>query len=79
MMGVVVARVLGNIKRRFGRLEVRYVGMATTHEQHVLEAITSIIQTPGDHHIESVVKTGSQVLKRAPGSHNMGVVRALNT
>ncbi len=34
-----IERVFGSIKRGFGRLEARYVGMAKTHGQHVLEAI----------------------------------------
>ena len=34
-----IERVFGSIKRWFGRLEARYVGMAKTHGQHVLEAL----------------------------------------
>jgi hypothetical protein len=34
-----IAHVLGRIPRWLGRLEARYVGMATTHGQHVLAAI----------------------------------------
>jgi transposase, IS5 family len=34
-----IERVFGSIKRWFGRLEARYVGMAKPHGQHVLEAI----------------------------------------
>jgi transposase, IS5 family len=34
-----IARVLGSRQRGLGRLEARYVGMAKTHRQHVLEAI----------------------------------------
>jgi transposase, IS5 family len=36
-----IARVLGSRQRWFGKLEARYVGMATTHGQHVLAAIAS--------------------------------------
>jgi IS5 family transposase len=34
-----IERVFGSIKRWFGRLEARYVGLAKTHGQHVLEAM----------------------------------------
>jgi IS5 family transposase len=41
-------RVLGSIKRWFGGLEARYVGMAKTHGQHVLEAIAyNLYRLPG--------------------------------
>jgi hypothetical protein len=36
-----IVRVLGSIPRWLGRLEARYVGMATTHGQHVLAAIAA--------------------------------------
>ena len=34
-----IEQVFGRIKRWFGRLEARYVGMIKTHGQHVLEAM----------------------------------------
>ena len=34
-----IERVFGSIKRWFGRLEARYVGIAKTHGQHGLEAL----------------------------------------
>ena len=43
-----IERVFGSIKRWFGRLEARYVGMAKTHGQHVLEAIAyNLYRLPG--------------------------------
>jgi transposase, IS5 family len=34
-----IERVFGSIKRWFGRLSARYVGLVKTHGQHVLEAM----------------------------------------
>ena len=43
-----IERVFGSIKRWFGRLEARYVGMAKTHGQHVLEAMAyNLYRLPG--------------------------------
>ena len=43
-----IERIFGSIKRWFGRLEARYVGMAKTHGQHVLEAIAyNLYRLPG--------------------------------
>jgi IS5 family transposase len=43
-----IERVFGSIKRWFGRLEARYVGMAKTHGQHVLEALAyNLYRLPG--------------------------------
>ena len=43
-----IERVFGSIKRWFGRLETRYVGLAKTHGQHVLEAISyNLYRLPG--------------------------------
>jgi transposase, IS5 family len=43
-----IERVFGSIKRWFGRLEARYVGVARTHGQHVLEAIAyNLYRLPG--------------------------------
>lgn len=43
-----IERVFGSIKRWFGRLEARYVGMAKTHGQHVLEAMAyNLYELPG--------------------------------
>ena len=43
-----IERVFGSIKRWFGRLEARYVGMAKTHRQHVLEALVyNLYRLPG--------------------------------
>ena len=43
-----IERVFGSIKHWFGRLEARYVGMAKTHGQHVLEAIAyNLYRLPG--------------------------------
>ena len=43
-----IERVFGSIKRWFGRLEERYVGLAKTHGQHVLEAIAyNLYRLPG--------------------------------
>jgi IS5 family transposase len=52
-----IARVLESIQRWLGRLEARYVGTAKTHGQHVLAAIAyTLIQTPGDHHLQRSLK-----------------------
>ena len=46
--GYKIERVFGSIKRWIGRLEARYVGLAQTHGQHVLEAITyNLYRLPG--------------------------------
>ena len=43
-----IERVFGSIKRWFGRLEARYVGLAKTHGLHVLEAIAyNLYRLPG--------------------------------
>ena len=43
-----IERVFGSIKHWFGRLEARYVGMAKTHGQHVLEALAyNLYRLPG--------------------------------
>ncbi len=43
-----IERVFGSIKRWFGRLEARYVGMAKTHGQHVIEAMAyNLYRLPG--------------------------------
>ena len=43
-----IERVFGSIKRWFGRLEAKYVGMAKTHGQHILEAIAyNLYRLPG--------------------------------
>ena len=43
-----IERVFGSIKRWFGRLEARYVGLSKTHNQHVLEAIAyNLYRLPG--------------------------------
>ena len=43
-----IERVFGSIKRWFGRLEARYVGLAKTHGQHVLEALAyNLYRLPG--------------------------------
>ena len=43
-----IERVFGSIQRWFGRLEARYVGLAKTHGQHVLEAIAyNLYRLPG--------------------------------
>jgi transposase, IS5 family len=43
-----IERVFGSIKRWFGRLEARYVGLAKTHGQHVLEAMAyNLYRLPG--------------------------------
>ena len=43
-----IERVFGSIKRWFGRLEARYVGIAKTHSQHVLEALAyNLYRLPG--------------------------------
>ena len=43
-----IERVFGSIKRWFGRLEARYVGLVKTHGQHVLEAIAyNLYRLPG--------------------------------
>lgn len=43
-----IERVFGSMKRWFGRLSARYVGLAKTHGQHVLEAITyNLYRLPG--------------------------------
>ncbi len=43
-----IERVFGSIQRWFGRLEARYVGMAKTHGQHVLEALAyNLYKLPG--------------------------------
>ena len=43
-----IERVFGSIKRWFSRLEARYVGMAKTHGQHVLEALAyNLYRLPG--------------------------------
>jgi len=40
------SRVFGPIQRWFGRLAARYVGMAKTHGQHMLEAIAYNLYKP---------------------------------
>lgn len=43
-----IERVFGSIKRWFGKLEARYVGLAKTHGQHVLEAMAyNLYRLPG--------------------------------
>ncbi len=43
-----IERVFGSIKRWFGRLSARYLGLAKTHGQHVLEAIAyNLYRLPG--------------------------------
>ena len=43
-----IERVFGSIKRWFGRLEARYVGLSKTHGQHVLEAMAyNLYRLPG--------------------------------
>ena len=43
-----IAQVFGSIKRWFGRLEARYVGLSKTHGQHVLEAMAyNLYRLPG--------------------------------
>ena len=43
-----IERVFGSIKRWFGRLEARYVGVVKTHGQHVLEALAyNLYRLPG--------------------------------
>ncbi len=43
-----IEQVFGSIKRWFGRLEARYVGMVKTHGQHVLEAMVyNLYRLPG--------------------------------
>ena len=43
-----IERVFGSIKRWFGRLEARYVGLMKTHGQHVLEAMAyNLYRLPG--------------------------------
>ena len=43
-----IERVFGSIKRWFGRLEARYVGLLKTHGQHVLEALAyNLYRLPG--------------------------------
>lgn len=43
-----IERVFGSIKRWFGRLSARYVGLAKTHGQHILEAIAyNLYRLPG--------------------------------
>lgn len=43
-----IERVFGSIKRWFGGLEARYVGLMKTHGQHVLEALAyNLYRLPG--------------------------------
>jgi IS5 family transposase len=43
-----IERVFGSIKRWFGGLEARYVGLVKTHGQHVLEALAyNLYRLPG--------------------------------
>jgi transposase, IS5 family len=43
-----IERVFGSIKRWFGSLEARYVGLSKTHGQHVLEAMAyNLYRLPG--------------------------------
>ena len=43
-----IERVFGSIRRWFGRLSARYMGLAKTHGQHVLEAIAyNLYRLPG--------------------------------
>ena len=43
-----IERVFGSIKRWFGGLTARYVGLVKTHGQHVLEALAySLCRLPG--------------------------------
>jgi len=43
-----IERVFGSIKRWFGGLTARYVGLVKTHGQHVLEALAyNLYKLPG--------------------------------
>jgi hypothetical protein len=60
-----ITRVLGSIQRWLGRLEARYVGMATTHGQHVLAAMGGTLQNPGEHHLQCSLKVSIGALIRS--------------
>jgi transposase, IS5 family len=67
-----IERVFGSIKRCFGRLEARYVGMTKTHGQHVLEAIAYNFTDSWGLSCPGHSKNREKVHKKTPGSHKMG-------
>jgi transposase, IS5 family len=74
-----IERVFGSIKRWFGGLTARYVGLVKTHGQHVLEAMAyNLYGLPGIV-VSNAQQKQKKVLKRAPSPPEKGSIRKLNT